>query len=168
MIMVSKVQYGQEHGINLIKVAKRIATNKNLVRLLVNTDLDPLNEEKHPDLPNWMGLMGKNIKVVPLLTPDKQDVTSKIVLMYDEGEVSYDNSDNENMSLCIHVYVPFETWQISGDNLRPFAIMAEIRKSIQDIRVNGLGELKYLGFTVGTLTEEMSSYVMRFRINAFS
>ena len=46
--------------------------------------------------------------------------------------------------------------------------MAEIRKTLQDRRLNGLGEIKYLGFNVSTLTEEMGSYIMRFAINAFS
>ena len=46
--------------------------------------------------------------------------------------------------------------------------MAEIRKSIQDKRLNGLGEIKYLGFNLASLTEEMGSYIMRFSINAFS
>ena len=46
--------------------------------------------------------------------------------------------------------------------------MAEIRKTLQDKRLNGLGEIKYLGFNVSTLTEEMGSYIMRFAINAFS
>ena len=46
--------------------------------------------------------------------------------------------------------------------------MSEIRKSIQDKRINGLGEIVYRGFNVSTLTEEMGSYMMRFAINAFS
>ena len=66
------------------------------------------------------------------------------------------------------IYCPFDEWLITGDTLRPFAIMAEIRKSLQDKRLNGLGEIKYLGFNVSTLTEEMGSYIMRFAINAFS
>ena len=52
--------------------------------------------------------------------------------------------------------------------MRPFAIMSEVRKSLQDKRLNGLGEIKYLGFNLSTLTEEMGCYVMRFKINAFS
>ena len=46
--------------------------------------------------------------------------------------------------------------------------MSEIRKSLQDKRINGLGEIRYLGYNMSTLTEEMGSFLMRFRINAFS
>jgi hypothetical protein len=51
-------------------------------------------------------------------------------LLYDEGEINSYNSDNENMSLLINIYCPFEEWLIKGDNLRPFAIMAEVRKNL--------------------------------------
>lgn len=166
--MNSEVMYGQEHGKNLIKISKKLIQNQNLLKLLVNTDLDPLNNEKHPDKIDGLSLLNKNIRYVPLLLIDDQKTTSKIVLLYDEGNINTYNNDNENMSLSIDVYCPFKEWLIAGDNIRPFAIMSEIRKSIQDKRINGLGEIRYLGFDLATLTEEMGAYTMRFQINAFS
>lgn len=166
--MDSIVKYGQETGKNLIKLAKKLMQNQNLLKLLVNTDLDPLNEEIHPNNIDGISLLHKNIRVIPLLTAEEQTTQSKIVLLFDEGEISYSNSDNENLSLIVNIYCPFKEWAITGDTLRPFAIMSEIRKSLQDKRLNGLGEIKYLGFSVSTLTEEMGSYMMRFSINAFS
>ena len=35
----STVNYGQELGVNLIKVAKKLMKNQELCKLLVNTDL---------------------------------------------------------------------------------------------------------------------------------
>ncbi len=164
----SEARYGQEHGKNLIKISKKLIQNQDLLMLLMNTDLDPTNREKHPQPIDGLELLNKNIRFVPLLLIDDQKTTSKIVLVYDEGDVNSYNSDNENMSLLINIYCPFEEWLITGDNLRPFAIMSEIRKTLQGARINGLGELKYLGFSLSTLTEEMGSYVMRFTINAFN
>lgn len=164
----SEVRYGQEHGKNLIKISKKLIQNQDLLMLLMNTDLDPTNKEKHPQPIDGLSLLNENIRFVPLLLVDDQKTTSKIVLVYDEGDVNSYNSDNENMSLLINVYCPFKEWLITGDDLRPFAIMAEIRKTLQGARINGLGELKYLGFSLSTLTEEMGSYVMRFTINAFN
>lgn len=166
--MESKVKYGQEIGINLIKIAKKLLDNQDLCKLLVNTDLDPLNPNTHPNNIDGISLLHKNIRVVPLVTAEDQTTESKIVLLFDEGEVNHSNSDNENLSLLINIYCPFKEWSITGDTLRPFAIMSEIRKSIQDKRINGLGEIVYRGFNVSTLTEEMGSYMMRFAINAFS
>ena len=166
--MESKVKYGQEIGINLIKIAKKLLDNQDLCKLLVNTDLDPLNPNTHPNNIDGISLLHKNIRVVPLVTAEDQTTESKIVLLFDEGEVNRSNSDNENLSLLINIYCPFKEWSITGDTLRPFAIMSEIRKSIQDKRINGLGEIVYRGFNISTLTEEMGSYMMRFAINAFS
>ena len=166
--MESKVKYGQEIGINLIKIAKKLLDNQDLCKLLVNTDLDPLNPNTHPNNIDSISLLHKNVRVVPLVTAEDQTTESKIVLLFDEGEVNRSNSDNENLSLLINIYCPFKEWSITGDTLRPFAIMSEIRKSIQDKRINGLGEIVYRGFNVSTLTEEMGSYMMRFAINAFS
>lgn len=165
--MDSNVKYGQEHGINLIKIAKKICQNSDLCRLLINTDLDPLNRTKHPEDIDGISLLHKNIRVIPLISSNEQNTQSKIILLYDEGEIG-DNIDNENISFLINIYCPFDEWLITGDTLRPLAIMAEIRKSIQDKRLNGLGEIKYLGFSLSSITEDMGSYTMRFMINAFS
>lgn len=136
--------------------------------LLDNTDLDPLNKEKHPEKVNGLKLFNSLIRVVPLLTAEEQSTKSKIVLLFDSGNVVSSNATNENLSFIVQVLCPFKEWQITGDQLRPFAIMAEIRQSLQDKRINGLGEIRYEGFTLSTLTEEMGSYTMRFTINAFS
>lgn len=166
--MESQVRYGQEHGKNLTRVAKKLIKNQDLLKLLVNTDLDPLNPLKHPDQIDGLSLLNKNIRFIPLLDAKEQNTTSKLVLFFEEGSVNGSNSDNENMSLIINVYCPFIEWLITGDNLRPFAIMSEIRKSIQDKRINGLGEIRYMGFNISSLTEEMSCYSMRFFINALN
>lgn len=163
----SVVKYGQEHGVNLIRIAKKLCKNSILCDLLVNTDLDPINKEKHPNEINGISLLHNNIKVMPLLDAKDQSTQSKIIILFDEGRVQ-GNLDNENISLSISVYCPFKEWVIAGDTLRPFAIMAEIRKSIQDKRLNGLGEIKYNGFSLSSITEEMGCYTMEFVINAFS
>ena len=166
--MESKVKYGKELGPNLRKIALRLAKNEELCKLLINTDLDPLNKDKHPEKIDWKQLLGKQIRFIPLLDAKDQTTTSKIVLFFDEGEISSINSDNENLSLNINVYCPFKEWVIAGESLRPFDIMSRIREEIQDRRINGLGEIRYLGFSLSSLTEEMSCYSMRFEINAFS
>ena len=101
--MESKVKYGQEIGVNLIKIAKKLLDNQDLCKLLVNTDLDPLNPNTHPNNIDGISLLHKNIRVVPLVTAEDQTTESKIVLLFDEGEVNRSNSDNENLSLLINI-----------------------------------------------------------------
>lgn len=164
----SKVRYGQEHGINLIKIAKYLLNNKELAMLLKNTDLDPLNTETHPENFNPMELFNNLVKVVPFLDAKDQSITSKIVVLFDSGHPNSINPENENLVVLITVYCPFDSWLIAGDTLRPFAIMSEIRKSLQDKKINGLGEIRYEGFDLATLTDDMGVYNMRFFINAFN
>ena len=166
--MESQVKYGQELGPNLIKIAKTLIKNQELLMLLENTDLDPLNKTKHPNTINGLELLNKLVRVVPLLTPEEQNTKSKIVILFSGGNVNGSNLNNENITMQILIYCPFNEWLIAGDPSRPFAIMCEIRKSIQDKRINGLGEIVYQGYNLGSLTKQMGSYIMEFEINAFS
>lgn len=167
--MESEVKYGQEIGPILTKIAKKLLMNQNLCKLLINTDKDPLNPETHPNEKiNGLDLLHTNVKVVPYVDSDSQDTTSKLVLYFKDGTINITNSDNENLSLYINIFCPYKKWLITGDNLRPFAILYEIRKSLQDVRINGLGEMKYKGFYLTTLTEDMSCYTVEFMVNAFS
>ena len=136
--------------------------------LLNNTDLDPLNKQTHPEKVDGLNFFNTLIRTTPLMTADEQSTKSKLVLLYTNSNISSLNSDNENLIFIVEVLCPFKEWNIVGDDLRPFAIMAEVRKSLQDKKINGLGEIKYEGFNLSTLTGEMGSYTMRFRINAFS
>ena len=164
--MESKVRYGQEHGKNLIKIAKKLISNQNLCKLLVNTDLDPLNPKLHGEV-DGMSLLHNNIKVVPYVDGMNQSSESKITIIYDNGVIGA-NPDNETIHLIIGVYCPFDNWFITGDTLRPFAIMAEIRKSLEGVRINGLGEISYEDFSLTILSEEVGGYRLGFYINAFS
>lgn len=165
--MESKVNYGQELGPNLIKICKKLLQNQNLCKLLVNTDLEPLNPTYHKDLENTMELLGKNIRFIPLVTPEDETSTSKIVVVFSDTEIT-DNFDNESITVLVYVYTPYAEWRIAGDTIRPFAIMSEVRKSLQNKRINGLGEITYHGFSISSLTNQTGSYLMRFSINAFS
>lgn len=167
MVVESTVKYGQEIGPNIQKIGKRLIKNQKLLMLLENTDLDPLNKEKHPDTIDGLTLLNKTIRFVPLLTADEQNVKAKIVIVCDSGDITQ-NLDNELLSFKIYVYCPFEQWLIAGEDLRPFAIMSQIRQSIQDRRINGLGTIRYEGFKLSLLTEEQAAYLMRFSIDAFS
>lgn len=167
--MESTVNRGQEFGPNLVRMAKKLAENQNLCKLLVNTDKDPLNPAIHKDIEDTSELLGKNIRVVPLVTPDDETTTSKVVLVYSGSFLSEENVniDHENITVLAYVYVPYKEWIITGDSIRPFAIMAEVRKSLQDKRINGLGEIRYEGFDLSSLTNQMGSYLLRFTIGAF-
>ena len=97
--MNSTVKYGQEIGPNLIKIGKKLIQNQDLLMLLENTDLDPINKDKHPENIDGKNFLNRLIRFIPLLTPEEQTTKSKLVLMFNNGTVSSTNSDNENLTL---------------------------------------------------------------------
>ena len=115
-----------------------------------------------------MKIFGTDINIVPMVMDVDEYTTSKLVLVFSDGEPSGYNPDSEAITLLVYVYTPYKKWIITGDQLRPFAIMSEVRKSLQDKRINGLGEIKYNGFTISSLTTQTGSYLMRFQIGAFN
>lgn len=114
-----------------------------------------------------MEIYGTNIRVKPIITAEDETTTSKVVVIFGSGAIG-SNYDSESIELLIYVYCPFQEWEIAGTQLRPFAIMSEIRKSLQNKKINGLGEIRYNSFDIANLTDQMGCYAMRFSINAFS
>ena len=63
--------------------------------------------------------------------------------------------------------MPLTQWIIKDTNLRPFAILGEIEKSLGGKTVNGLGRLKGGDFELSFLTDEMSVYEQTFWITTY-
>lgn len=165
----STVRFLQEMGPNLIKIMKRLLENKNLLRLLYYTDKDPLNEEKAEIDPKQAYLAGDNgvVRIIPIIGM-KENSQSIITLRVLRGIPSKNNSDFLEIYFTIEVFVPNEQWIIKGDNLRPYAIMGEVQRSLENKKINGLGEIRGSGFSVNFFTEEMSAFIMNFKITQFN
>ena len=153
----------QELGNNLFLVAKRLLENNKLCRLLVNSNMNPL------DIPvnNSFSLLNKNIKVVPKIDESEFNQESKIALVFPRGNLNDDNEEFKIVEMHILVYTTLDTWIINDENLRPFMIMSEIEKSLKNKRINGIGVMKYKGFDLSTLTDKISCYQMVFHIDVF-
>lgn len=157
------IRNSQELGNNLFLVAKRLLENNKLCRLLVNSNMNPL------DIPvnNSFSLLNKNIKVVPKIDESEFNQESKIALVFPRGNLNDDNEEFKIVEMHILVYTTLDTWIINDENLRPFMIMSEIEKSLKNKRINGIGVMKYKGFDLSTLTDKISCYQMVFHIDVF-
>lgn len=169
MINESKVRYLQEMGLNLMKIIKRLLANQNLLKLLVYTDKDPLSQDKSNISAKEAYKNGDNgvIRIVPVIGY-KDDSQSIITLRIKKGVFPAANSEFLDIYFSIEIFVPNEQWVIKGDNLRPYMIMGEIQKSLQDKEINGLGKIRGSGFSLNYTTEEMSAFIMDFKITQFS
>lgn len=157
-----------EFGENLQKMVKRLMANEDLVKLLYYTDKDPLNHEVVPEGFNTYEeftkeeVFNKLIKFTPRIGPT-ETAQSLVTLLIAQASTN-ENSEFRNVFLQVEVFVPNTQWIIKGTNLRPFAIMGEIQKSLQGKTINGLGKISGGNINFNYVTDEMTCYQMMFSI----
>lgn len=164
--MSDKVRDLAEMGENLQKIFKRLQANQNLLKLLYYTDKDPLNQ---PDLTEEQikkEVFEKLIKIVPRVGP-KDTAQSLISLRVVRGRPVSSNNEFENTAISVEIFTPLTQWLIKDESLRPFKIMGEIKKSLKDKTINGMGKMMYTGYDLNFLTDEISAYEMTFNIQVY-
>ena len=152
-----KVRNCLDIGENAQNIVTALMTNQNLVKLLYYTDKDPY---KGADLTSTQlkeEVFNKLIKIVPRVGP-KETANSIISVRIDSGITNSTNSEFKNVTIAVESFVPLTQWVIKDSNLRPFAIMGQIQKSLDGISINGLGKLQGGDFTLNFITEEISAY----------
>ena len=156
----------EDIGVNAQKIIKRLMANQNLVKLLYYTDKDPLN---NPDLTNEQlqdEVFEKLIKIVPRVGP-KETAHSIISVRFTRGRQNIVNNEFKDVTISIEVFVPLTQWIIKDTNLRPFAIMGEVQKSLDGKKIDGLGKITGGDFDLNFLTEEISDYEQIFRLTSY-
>ena len=153
-------------GVNAQYIVKRLMANQNLLKLLYYTDKDPLSHEDLTQEQIQNEIFEKLIKIVPRVGP-KETANSVIVVRIARGRGLVINSEFKNVIISIETFVPMTQWIIKGTNLRPFAIMGEIQKSLNDKKIEGLGKLTGGDFDLNFLTEEISDYEQTFSLTSY-
>lgn len=155
-----------ELGINLQKIVKRLQANQNLLKLLYYTDKDPLN---NPDLTNEQvrdEIYEKLIRVVPRVGAT-ETANSIVAMTVMDGDLLTENDQFNEISVRLEVLVPLTQWLIKDSNLRPFAILSEIQKSLNGKVIDGIGRMRSGDFQLGFLTDEMSCYQIIYQIQIY-
>jgi hypothetical protein len=163
---MSNVRNCIDLGINAQKVIKRLLANQNLLKLLYYTDKDPLSQ---PDLTQEQiqkEVFEKLIKIVPRVGP-KETAHSIIAVRIARACGLASNNEFKSVNISIEVFVPMTQWIIKDTNLRPFAIMGEVQKSLNGKKIEGLGKLTGGDFSLNFLTEEISAYEQTFVLTSY-
>ena len=153
-------------GENAQKIMRRLLANQNLLKYLYYTDKDPLN---NPDLTEEQiqnEVFEKLVKIVPRVGP-KETAHSLIAIRFTRGRKNMANNEFKDVSINIEVFVPLTQWIIKDVQLRPFAILGEIQKSLDGKTINGLGRLQGGDFDLNFLTEEISDYEQYFSLISY-
>ena len=153
-------------GINAQYILKRLLANQNLLKLLYYTDKDPLSHEDLTDEQIQEEIFEKLIKIVPRVGP-KETAKSIIALRIANGRGLAANNEFKSVIISIETFVPMTQWIIKDTNLRPFAIMGEIQKSLNNKKIEGLGKLTGGDFDLNFLTEEISAYEQTFSLTSY-
>lgn len=153
-------------GINAQYIMKRLLANQNLLKLLYYTDKDPLSHEDLTDEQIQEEIFEKLIKIVPRVGP-KETAKSIIALRIANGRGLATNNEFKSVIISIEIFVPMTQWVIKDTNLRPFAIMGEIQKSLNNKKIEGLGKLTGGDFDLNFLTEEISAYEQTFSLTSY-
>lgn len=155
-----------EIGENLQKIIKRLMANDNLVNLLYYTDKDPLSQQALSDEQKQKEIFNKLIKITPRLDPT-ETAHSVLSVTVTNGAKLQNNGEFRVVTINIEIYVPMTQWLIKGTNLRPFAIMGEIQKSLDGKTINGLGKMEGGNFNLHFNSDEMTCYHQNYVITTY-
>lgn len=153
-------------GLNLQKIVSRLQANQNLLKLLYYTGKDPLSEADLTSDQIKDKVFEKLIKVVPRIG-SKETAQSIIAMRIVRGRSNPGNNEFRDFELDIEVFVPLTQWFIKDSNLRPFAIMGEIHKSLNNKIIDGLGKMIGGDFQINFLTDEIGCYEMVYRFTSY-
>lgn len=156
----------EDLGPNLQKIITRLQANENLVKLLYYTDKDPYAHESLTPTQIKNEIFEKLIKVVPRVGP-KETAQSLIALRVVRGRSNEGNDEFRDFEIDIEVFVPLTQWIIKDSNLRPFAIMGQIHKSLNNKTIDGLGKMVGGDFQINFLTDEIGCYEMVYYITSY-
>lgn len=155
-----------ELGVNLQYIIKRLFANQDLLKLLYYTDKDPLAGEDLTAEQIQNEVFEKLIKIVPRVGP-KETAHSVVAVRVARGQGLAQNNEFRNVTIGVEIFVPLTQWIIKDSNLRPFAIMGEIQKSLNGKKIEGLGKMVGGDFALNFLTEEIGAYEQTFVITAY-
>lgn len=155
-----------EIGENLVLIFKRLLANDRLVKLLYYNDKDPLNNPNLSEEEKISKVYGTLIKPVPRIGP-KDTANSLVTIRIVKGNLNLENSEFRDINIAVEVFVPLTQWIIKDENMRPFLIMGEIQKSLDDKSINGIGKMYLQSFELNFLTEEIGAYEMQFMVTQY-
>jgi len=153
-------------GVNAQYIVKRLLANQNLLKLLYYTDKDPLSHEDLTPEQIQNEVFEKLVKIVPRVGP-KETAHSIVAIRIARARGLASNNEFKNVMISLEVFVPMTQWIIKDTNLRPFAIMGEIQKSLNGKKIEGLGKLTGGDFSLNFLTEEISAYEQTYVLTSY-
>lgn len=153
-------------GQNLYIITSKLVRNQNFCRLLYYTDRDPLNISKTNV--NGVDLVSKNILVVPKPLDSLLTKENYVIIGFDSFYINPSNKEFKVGSIQITIMCPFEEWELDNNSLRPFLLMEEIDKELNEQKINGIGTLTFGGASQLAFSPQLGGFIMEYKNNEFN
>ncbi len=133
-------------------ITDAILKNKNLQKLLHHTtpralSMRALTEEE------VVGLIGKNIKIVPKLYIDGS-VLNYMIISFDNFTLNQKNPEFRDNIITFDIICHMDQWELEDFKLRPYRIAAELDTMFNKKHLTGIGKVEFLGMNQIILNEE--------------
>lgn len=145
---------------DLTTITNYILKNERLKQLLYYTGKDALSQPYLTE-DQALELFGKNIKIVPKLYVDKS-VLNYIIITFDNFTPNATNTEFRDNIVELDIICHFDQWQMNDMKLRPYQIAAELDTMLNNQKLSGIGELKFLGANQIILTDEFAGLCLMY------
>lgn len=141
-------------------IIEKILSNERLKKLLYYDTPDALTR---PNLTQEesLGLIGKQIKIVPEIVVDP-DTETYMLISFDEFTPNATNPEFRDNYIIFDIVSHYNTWQLEDFQLRPYRIAAEIDQMFEKKHLTGIGKLYFAKGRYISLTDELGEVAMAY------
>ena len=141
-------------------ITRELLKNERFKRLLFYNSKDAMDR---PNLTQEesLGLINKNIKIVPKLYVDGS-VLSYVIINFDNFTPNRTNPEFRDNVIEFDIICHFDQWQMNDFKLRPYRIAAEIDSMFDGKHLTGIGELEFVGCNQIVLTDEYAGICLMY------
>jgi hypothetical protein len=126
----------------LVSVLNQAILSENLVKYLYYNNIDPLSQ---PAIVDSSILLNKSVFPAPFDNEITWDDCSQLRVFYLSGQLQ-DNMVVDGTKVIFDIVCAKSLWMISGSQIRPYQIMAELEKQLRGVSVPIAGKLVFKTF----------------------
>ena len=142
-------------------ITRELLKNERFKRLLFYNSKDAM-ERPNLNQEESLGLVNKNIKIVPKLYVDNS-VLSYVIVNFDNFTPNRTNPEFRDNIIEFDIICHFDQWQMKDFQLRPYKIAAELDSMFNEKHLTGIGRLQFLGANQIILTDEYAGLCLMYQ-----
>lgn len=141
-------------------ICSRMLQNDRLKKLLFYQTANALSK-KALSQEETLGLLNKNIRIVPRLDID-ENVRTYIIIGFDNFAPNATNPEFRDNTITFDIICHFDTWLLGDYQLRPYKIMGEIDGMLDKKRLTGIGQLQFMGANQLLLNDKLGGLTLTY------